>query len=56
MKKVYEIAYSLQKEDVPTLLFAEVCADNTKQAREIFYRYHDKESKIVQLKFKRKWR
>lgn len=53
MKKVFEVEYAA---DDNTFLFAEVCADNQKQAKEIFYRHHSKKCKIIKINFKRKWR
>ena len=59
MKKTFEIAYTNtdpKAEYSGLLRFADVCADNIKQAREIFYWNHDKSCNIVQIRFKRKWR
>lgn len=59
MKKVFEIAYQNENPkdaDYCLLKFAEVCADNQKQAKEIFFRHHSDSNRVVQCRFKRKWR
>lgn len=59
MKKMFEIAYINEEpksEYFGLLRFADVCADNQKQAKEIFFRHHDNTCNIVHIRFKRKWR
>ena len=59
MKKMYEVTYvndDPKAEYTGLVRYADVCADNVKQAKEIFYRYHDKTCSIAKIKFKRKWR
>ena len=59
MKKVFEIAYQNENSKDPDyclLRFSEVGAYNIKEAKEIFFRYHDNKYRIVQCRFKRKYR
>lgn len=55
--KVYTIAYQIKVPKINefyALRFAEVAACNVEAAKELFFRNHNKSSKIVQIKIKRK--
>lgn len=59
MSKMYTVTYindDPKAKYTGLVHYAEVCADNIKQAKEIFFRHHDKTCSIVTIKFKRKWR
>ena len=56
MNKIYRIAYQNEdpkKDDYCLLKFAEVAASNSKQAKEIFFRYHHKSNRICKIEIKR---
>ena len=53
---IYEIAYQNENpknSEYCVLRFAEVAAGNRKKAEELFYRFHHKSNRIVQIRFKR---